>query len=118
MIYVVKQMECMKLFCKFCGKEIDNNCVFCPNCKCQVNPLPFNLNSNYHPSVDNSIAIVGFILSFIFPIVGIICCAIGYKKSVNYGAPYKAFAVAGIIINSIYTAIVILPFILLFHLFL
>ena len=49
----------------------------------------------------NTIAIVGFILSFIFSLLGLIFSIIGLKKSKQLGGAGKGLAVAGIVISSL-----------------
>ena len=50
----------------------------------------------------NPIAIVGFVLAFLFPVLGIIFSAIGLKKT-KYGlCNGKKLAIAGLIISIVY----------------
>lgn len=49
---------------------------------------------------DNTIAIVGFILSFFVSIAGLVCSIIGYRNARN-GAPNKGLAIAGIVVSSV-----------------
>lgn len=85
------------MFCKNCGQEIDDNAVVCPHCGVQVGKIeaPVNTNTN-----SNTIAIVGFVFSFLIALVGLICSIMGYKNA-KEGAPYKGLALAGIIISAI-----------------
>ncbi|MDE7084798.1 MAG: zinc ribbon domain-containing protein [Clostridia bacterium] len=83
------------MFCKNCGREISDNAVVCPNCGVQVKAMSNSSNG------ENTIAIVGFVFSFLIALVGLICSIMGYKKAVNEGAPYKGLALAGIIISII-----------------
>lgn len=46
----------------------------------------------------NTIAVVGFVLSFFFSLIGLIVCIVGIAKSKDYGGTGKGFAIAGIII--------------------
>lgn len=85
------------MYCKNCGREINDNAVVCPHCGVQVKAM----SSSESKSGENTIAIVGFVFSFLIALVGLICSIIGYKKSVNEGAPYKGLALAGIIISVI-----------------
>lgn len=86
------------MFCKNCGSTIDDNAVVCPNCGVQVKELASSEKSN--SSNSNTIAIVGFVLSFFFALIGLICSIIGYRKAANEGAPHKGLALAGIIISA------------------
>lgn len=87
------------MFCKNCGKEISDNSVVCPHCGVQVGKL----NSEEH-SEGNTLAIVGFVFSFLFAIVGLICSILGYNNA-KKGAPYKNLALAGIIISVVSMAL-------------
>ncbi len=84
------------MFCKNCGREVSDNAVVCPHCGVQLKAMSSNSASG-----ENTMAIVGFVFSFFIALVGLICSIMGYKKSVNEGAPYKGLALAGIIISII-----------------
>lgn len=84
------------MYCKYCGKEIVDNAFVCPHCGVQVAPVANIQNNN--PTNENTIAIVGFVLSFFIAIAGLVCSIIGYKNGKN-GAPYKNLGLAGIIIS-------------------
>lgn len=62
---------------------------------------------------ENNIAIAGFILSFIIPIIGLILSIIGLKKSkeTNNG---RGLSIAGIVISTIFTIISIIAIFLIF----
>ena len=49
----------------------------------------------------NSYAIAGFVLSFIFPLVGLIVSILGYRKAKEMNGCGKGFAVAGIVISAV-----------------
>lgn len=83
------------MFCKNCGREINDNAAVCPHCGVQVGKLSYSGETE-----GNVIAIVGFVFAFLIPIVGLICSIIGYNKA-KAGAPYKGLALAGIIISVI-----------------
>lgn len=78
------------MYCKNCGANVDDKAAVCPSCGAQVNGIA---------AKKNTIAIVGFIFSFLFAIVGLICSILGYKKSKTDGAPHGGLALAGIIIS-------------------
>ena len=90
------------MFCKNCGSQIDDKAVICPHCGVAVR------GSIAQSEGGNTMAIVGFILSFFVAIAGLICSIIGYKKSKNEGAPHKGFALAGIIISSVSMALAVI----------
>ncbi len=80
-------------YCKNCGNEIDENAVVCPKCGAPTAKPSYEKQTN-------TIAIVGFILSFFIAIAGLICSIIGYKKSRELDGKGKGFALAGIIISA------------------
>ena len=107
------------MFCKNCGKEISDDAAFCPHCgtkiKCEnaytntFSESPYAYAPQPAPKdTSNTIAIVGFVLSFFFSIAGLICSIMGYKKAKEEGLDNKGLAIAGIIISSIEIAIVVL----------
>ncbi len=86
------------MFCKNCGQTIDNNADFCNHCGAAVNKQVQQQESNE----TNTIAIVGFVLSFFITIAGLICSIIGLVKSNEYGGKGKGLAIAGIIISVVF----------------
>lgn len=56
------------MFCKNCGKEIDDNAFVCPHCGVKVERTGAPAASN----LDNGSKIGWGILSFMFPLVGLI----------------------------------------------
>ncbi len=65
-------------------------------------------------SKTNTLAIVGFILSFIIPIVGLILCIITLSQIKKTGEKGKGLAVAGIIIFGVLVLIGIIAMIISF----
>lgn len=94
------------MYCKYCGKEVDENAVVCPYCGVQIGELNKSSKSEY-----SVLAIVGFVLSFLISIAGLVCSIIGYKQCVNENKNGKALALAGIIISAISMGIYIIGFI-------
>ena len=90
------------MFCKNCGKEISNNAVVCPYCGVQAGKI------TSYDDRKNTIAIVGFVLSFFIAIAGLVCSIIGYKKAKNEGLEYGGLALAGIIISAIEIALIVI----------
>lgn len=80
-----------------------------------MNTMNTTNTMNTAPSSDgeNNIAIAGFILSFIIPIIGLILSIIGLKKSkeTNNG---RGLSIAGIVISTIFTIISIIAIFLIF----
>ncbi|MDE6967159.1 MAG: zinc ribbon domain-containing protein [Clostridia bacterium] len=92
------------MFCKNCGKEIDNNAAVCPYCGVIANQNALNSTSNSNNT--NTLAIVGFILSFFIAIAGLVCSIIGYKNAPKYNGNGKGLALAGIIISIVEIVII------------
>ena len=90
------------MFCKNCGKEIDDRAVVCPNCGVQVGTVAPAENKT------NVLAIVGFIFAFIMPIVGLICSIIGRNKAPECGGNGRGLATAGIVISVVWMVLVII----------
>lgn len=102
------------MFCRYCGTQLKDDAVFCHNCGAAVNgqtpPSAHHTNQpTYQQPIqqqpattnnENSIAIVGFVFSFLIAIVGLICSIVGYNNS-KKGAPYGGLALAGIIISAV-----------------
>ena len=117
----------MTNFCPNCGNILNDNTTMCPKCGMQITQSNMtnsmnNMNTsgsintmNTAPSSngENNIAIAGFILSFIIPIIGLILSIIGLKKSkeTNNG---RGLSIAGIVISTIFTIISIIAIFLIF----
>lgn len=85
------------MYCRNCGKELDDRAVICPNCGIQVGEFKSN-NSN---SEINTLSIVGFMLSFFVNIAGLIVSIIAYRKCRDEKINGKGLALAGIIIGAV-----------------
>ncbi|MDE7168051.1 MAG: zinc-ribbon domain-containing protein [Clostridia bacterium] len=88
------------MYCKNCGKEVNENAVICPNCGV---PTDNYTKSAAAPEQKNTLALVGFILSFFVTIAGLVISIIAYKnaKKPEYNGDGKNFALAGIIISAV-----------------
>ena len=87
------------MFCKNCGKEVYDNAIICPHCGFQLKSIE-QANRVVAPQENNNtIALVGFIMSFLVTIAGLICSIIGFNRAKNLGLPRKNLALAGIIIS-------------------
>lgn len=104
------------MYCTKCGAQVRDGDKFCPSCGAALNSSPayidpFEPQTNYNPppvqqpqnqwqqtapTEENSMAILGFIFAFIFPIVGLILSIMGLKKR-----QYHGLAVAGVVISII-----------------
>lgn len=105
------------MFCKFCGQEIADNAIICVHCGRATDLYGAANKSEQTPqpaaNKQNTIAIVGFVLSFIIALAGLICSIIGYRKAKNEGLDNGSLALAGIIISAVSLASIILSFILI-----
>lgn len=110
----------MKMFCRNCGKEIDDNsavCMYCGTPTGLATPQqPVQHQQHQQPAAQsNTMALVGFILSFFMSLLGLIFSIIGYKNSKlpEYEGPnnYRGLALAGIIISSISMGVYVILFI-------
>lgn len=100
------------MFCRNCGTQLKDDAMFCHNCGTAVNghtpppvqpqqyqaPYQAPYQSPANSQIDNTIAIVGFVFSFLIAIVGLICSIVGYNNA-KRGAQYGGLALAGIIIS-------------------
>ncbi len=86
------------MFCSNCGSQIDDRAVICPRCGVPVRPL---VATEPERKEVNTLAIIGFVFSFVFTIVGLVCSIIGYRNAPRYGGSGKGLALAGIILSSI-----------------
>lgn len=142
------------MFCKYCGKEIDDTATKCPYCDAvieqpapqaepqvevvsaqpapqvvpvqevpvQTAPVQQEVKKTEYvyipPRKSNTMAIVGFILSFFIPLVGLILSIIGLKQSKANNDESKGLAIGGIVIGALGTVgyfilflLLVLPFI-------
>lgn len=100
------------MFCKYCGKEVEDRAVFCSNCGRQLAPTVENPSFGQSAPSNQlcSLAVVGFVLSFFIALAGLICSAIAYGKCRDEKLSGEGFAVAGVaisIVSMVLAAIVI-----------
>ena len=93
------------MYCKNCGKEIDDKAEICIYCGCGTGQKQTTKNET------NVLAIVGFIFSFFFAVVGLICSILGYRKAAELGGSGKGLSIAGIIISAVWLGIVMIALI-------
>lgn len=117
------------MFCQHCGKQIEDDATFCPNCGAKVGsapapqgekdeffkdvpapapvqqqqqqPVPQQTYQAQQPAKSNTLAMVGFIMSFFVAIAGLICSIIGLKQCNQTGEGGRGLAIAGIIISAV-----------------
>ena len=82
-------------YCSKCGAELYDEAVICPKCGCAVEEI-----KKEEETKKNTIAIVGFILSFFFAVAGLVLGIIGLiqSKKTNDG---KALSIAAIAISAV-----------------
>lgn len=99
------------MFCKSCGKEIDEKALICPNCGVATDNYMTVAKPKAPEQKVNGLAIAGMICAivgiiggnyiFCIPsIVGLILSIIGMVKVKEYNSGY-GFALAGIIVGAI-----------------
>lgn len=116
------------MFCKYCGKQLDDNAKFCPECGAKIieenapkpetddffkdAPLPAETKAPTAPAPHSSsddpfekmniLALVGLYLAFACPIAGLICSIIGFNQCSQTKEGGKGFALAGIIVSAVF----------------
>lgn len=125
------------MFCKYCGKELDEHAAFCPNCgakndtvgetaaRATVNETAA---ANHSAPSDNNgkankLGIAGFVVSLISlglgyyyaiaSIVGLVLSAVAFGTRKKYDK-YNGFALAGMIIGIVSTVIWVIVYIYVF----
>ena len=97
------------MFCKNCGKEIDDKAVVCPYCGVQTENLPVQRSKS------NGLAVLGLVFAFLIPIVGLILSAIGRVNTTKGDTDY-GLATAGIVISILWMILGVMFVILWFAL--
>ncbi len=105
------------MYCRNCGKEINDEAVICVHCGTVINSAAYNgLMVQPVPTVNNTdekknwFAIAGFILSFLgiiswlFSILGLVFSIVGLVKCKQFKNG-KGFGISGIVI-SVCTAVI------------
>lgn len=102
------------MYCKNCGNQIHDDAVVCVHCGCPVQQNATDKACAKPKS--NALAIIGFILSFLIPVAGLICSILGARQADTDGGKYKGLATAGIVISSILLAVeIVLAIIAVFY---
>ena len=123
------------MFCPNCGSKNDDDSKFCFNCGVPIKSAdavePHVETTEKQPAIssdseirytksvpardddNNVIALIGFILSFVVCVPGIVCSAIGLKNAALNGGVRYGFAKAGLIIGIVGTAIAVTMMIIL-----
>jgi len=99
------------MYCCKCGKKKEEGATFCGECgTCSVSQPLSNqnqYNQNFQPQPSNTMAIIGFVLSFFMPIVGLILSIVGlsHSRRPEMRESGRGLAIGGIIVSSIYLAL-------------
>lgn len=90
------------MYCKNCGKQIDDNAVICVHCgKVTENYRPPNAGGTAAAYRNEFYApFSGLILSFIFPLIGLIVSVSQYKRAKAVYGETK-YALAGIVAGAV-----------------
>lgn len=88
------------MYCKTCGKEINDNAYICPFCGCKTHDDEVPQEAPKARKM-NGLAIAGFVCSFFIAIVGLILSCIAAKQCAERGEDGAGFAKAGKIISII-----------------
>ena len=89
--------------CKSCGKELADEAVICTGCGCATDEY-YAQQQPVSKSGDSmsTMALLGFIFSFIQSLVGLILSCVAYKTAVRENdEKSKTYSKAGIIISSV-----------------
>ncbi len=93
-------------FCTHCGNELAEEAVVCPKCGCAVDSS-FNKPATSNNGSYSTLSIVGFVLSFFAPLIGLIVSIMAFNAAKNENdEKSKGFAKAGIIISSVWMGLV------------
>jgi len=117
------------MYCKQCGKQVNDTSHFCGGCGAQcfnqhndiftqatINPNTGQAQQ-FGADQNNTMALVGLILAFFFPTLGIIFSIIGLVRAKELGGKGRGMAIWGLIISIIHIAVTIIMTILLLTVF-
>lgn len=93
------------MFCKWCGKEVDVNAKFCPNCGKEINSTNVNQEANSSDVQTEKANIWLAILSFFIPLAGLIIFIIKKDKEPKTAKASGICAIVGLLLNVIITVI-------------
>lgn len=88
------------MFCKNCGQEISNDSVYCPYCGAKIaqsTPTPTQPATKQ----TSMLAVVGLVLSFFMPLIGLICSIVARKKCREENLEGGTLALVGIVISAL-----------------
>ncbi len=92
-------------YCTHCGKQIPDDAIICPECGYNQQTVHNQPQQGYYTAPTDTyspMSIVGFVLSFVATLAGLIVSIIAYKNAKEINSPKSmTFAKAGIIISSV-----------------
>ncbi|MBQ9728359.1 MAG: hypothetical protein IJV85_02070 [Clostridia bacterium] len=87
------------MFCKNCGKELNEWAIYCP--ECGVATDKFQSAEKKQEEESNGIAIAGFVCSFFSCLLGWIFGGVGLSRANKRNGKGKGFSIAALIIATI-----------------
>ncbi len=87
------------MFCRTCGKEVNDNAIVCPNCGCLIDETSV-IKSEEKPQ-KNGMAVAGFVCSFFMPILGWVFGGIGLSRAKKRNGKGKGLSVAALAVASV-----------------
>ena len=93
----------MAKYCSNCGRKIEEDIKYCPDCGWELDNNEYRKRNNETNNAkgSNVFAILGFIFSFISPLLGLILSIIGLSQLKKYKKYGIVFGILGIIISII-----------------
>ncbi|MDE5943150.1 MAG: hypothetical protein K2H30_02965 [Clostridia bacterium] len=89
-------------YCKNCGRELSDEAILCTGCGCATDEFNANQAVSQQNGEISTMALLGFIFSFLSSLVGLILSCIAYKTAVRENdEKSKTYSKAGIIISSV-----------------
>lgn len=94
--------------CRNCGRECDDSAVICPSCRTNFYVTIEDMKKQYeeeqalkvvHKKKLNTLCLIGFIMSFIISIVGIVLCIVGIILSKKKSEKGAVLAIYGILVS-------------------
>ena len=93
------------MYCKKCGKEIDDEAVVCPNCGCATDNYKTNTKSAVVTD-ENDAPSTGFaVLGFFFPLIGLILYLVWKDKMPLRAHSVGKGALIGVIVSVVLSVI-------------
>ena len=109
--------------CPRCGIENNAGSSFCKSCGLAISPAAQPVQppypAYYAPTQQpirqtNNLALIGLILSFVIPLVGLIVSIVARKQCIERNEDGERLAKAGIIVGAVYGGLLALVFIVAF----